>query len=165
MLNSADLKQRLTALSPRERGMAIFAVVVVVAYGGYQLIWQPLLDGNTQLQQTLQVKRDNFQYLQQVATQVTALGGEASVAPTETQPPASIIEHSSSQLQLSEAIKQVRAESERQFEVTVEKANFDTLILWLAALADKHGGRAVQVDLSMHEGRPGLVDGKLVLAF
>lgn len=165
MLNSAEIKQRLTALSPRERGMAIFAVVFVVGYGAYLLLWQPLLASNAQLQQTLQVKRDSYQYLQQVAAQVTALGGDVAVAPTETQPPASIIERSSSQLQLSEAIKQVRAESERQFAVTLEKANFDSLILWLATLADKHGGRAVQVELSMHDNQPGLVDGKLVLVF
>jgi general secretion pathway protein M len=165
MLNSAELKQRLAALSPRERNMAIFAVVFVVGYGGYQLFWQPLLDSNAQLQQTLQAKRESYQYLQQVAAQVTALGGDAVVAEVETQSPASIIEHSSSQLQLSEAIKQVRAESERQFAVTLEKASFDTLIVWLATLADKHGGRALQVELSMHDNQSGLVDGKLVLVF
>lgn len=165
MLNSADLKQRLMALSPRERNMAIFAVVFVLGYGIYLLVWQPLQDSNAQLQQALQAKRENYQYLQQVAAQVAALGGSAAVAPTETQPPISIIEHSSSQLQLSEAIKQVRAESERRFVVTVEQANFDRLMLWLATLAEKHGGRAEQVELNLHDNQPGLVDGKLVLVF
>lgn len=165
MFNSAELKQRLAALSPRERNMAMFTVVFVVGYGIYLLLWQPLLDSNAQLQQTLQAKGESYQYLQQVAAQVTALGGDVAVTATETQPPASIIERSSNQLQLSEAIKQVRAESERQFVLTVEKANFDQLILWLATLAEKHGGRAMQVELSMHDNQPGLVDGKLVLVF
>jgi len=165
MLNSVEIKQRLAAMSPRERAMAIFAAVFVLGYGIYLLVWQPLLDSNAQLQQSLQAKRENHQYLQQVAAQVAALGGEPAVAPEAAQSPARVIENSSAQLQLSEAIKQVRAESERQFVVTVEKANFDSLMLWLATLADKHGAKAEQVELNAHDKLPGLVDGKLVLLF
>lgn len=164
MSSSSEIRQRLAAMSPRERAMAIGGVVFSVAYALYLLLWQPLQDSNAQLQQALQVKRDTYQYLQQVVAQVTALGGETVNAP-ETEAPATIIETSSSQLQLKDSIKQVRAESERQFVVTLEKAPFDSVMLWLATLADKHAGRAVHVQLSAHTDQPGLVDGTLVLAF
>jgi len=164
MLALDDIRQRLAALSPRERAMGLAGGALVVGYGIYLLAWQPLAESNSQLQQSLQSKRETYQYLQRIAAQA-ALSDNATTLAENPAAPADVIAASVEQMQLTQAIKQVQAQSEREVAVTMEQADFDHLIVWLAALADTHGANVLNVELKLHDGLPCMVDGKLVLGF
>lgn len=161
-----EIRRRLAALSSREQVMAAGAGVIVLVYAGYLLIWQPLQHEQARLRQSLQVKRETQQYLVQAAQRAAELGGQpnAAAALADNQIP-SILQQSSSQLQLAEAIKQQQAQTPRQIALTLEQAPFDNLMVWLATLAEKHGAQVTRVQLSQHGQDLGWVDGELVLAF
>lgn len=166
MSPSAEIRQRLSLLSPRERIMAAGAGIVVLAYAGYLLLWQPLQQQQQQLQQSLKVKSETYQYLQQMAGRVTALGSVN--APVEAVEPGrlpSILKQSASQMQLDAALRQVTEQSPGQFEIVVEKASFDLLLQWLAALAEQHGARVSRLELTAADQHAGAVDGRLTLVF
>ncbi len=165
ILSHADIRQRLLAWSPRERWLALAGLLSVVAYAGYLLIWQPLIDSNIQLQQALDSKRQNYRYLQQVAAKVAALGGEGDVTATDSELPAIVLEQTGSQFQLAASLKRIQPESETRFAVSIERAPFDALVVWLATLTSQHYVQVLTVDLQSHVGQSGLVDGKLVLGF
>lgn len=158
-----EIRQRLQALSSRERIMATGCTVVLLVYGLYMLLWQPLQDEQAQLQQAIKVKRETYQYLQQMAERVTGLGGSSPPVTVDPSQQEVILRQSAMQLGLAETIKQLRAGPANQFELTLEKTPFDSLIKWLAALADKHGAQVLQLRLG--EAGPGLVDGRLRLGF
>lgn len=165
MLGHDEFRQRLAALSARERWLALCALVLIGGYAAFDLIWQPLRDSGEQARQLLEAKQRDYRYLRQVAEQVAALGGEGNGRDQDARPAAETIAQSSRQLGLAQAVGPALAEGERQFSVTVAGADFDRLIVWLAALADKHGARIVGIELTRHLQQPGMVDGKLILAF
>lgn len=164
MLGLDEFRQRLAALSARERWLALGALVLIGGYAALEMIWQPLRDSGEQARQMLEAKQRDYLYLRQVAEQVAALGGEDDGRDQDAVPAVEAIAQSSRQLGLEQAVGPVIDEGEGQFSIAVAGADFDRLMVWLAALADKHGARIVGIALTRQQ-QPGLVDGKLTLAF
>lgn len=164
-LDLDDLRQRLAALTPRERLLGLAGAALLGGYVFHLLAWQPVLDDNQQLQQSLLDKRETYRYLRQVAAQVVALGGDSNAGEPDAGSIAQAIEQSLRQHGLEPVVGPLLAEGERQFSVVVAGAHFDSLIGWLAALATEHGARVVGIELIRRGQQPGTVDGKLTLAF
>jgi len=131
--------EALAALSPRERRMLLIGAVALVAILIFGMLI-PLDRSVAHTQQRLAKKRADLSWMQRVAPQIAML------------PPAAAAN--------GESLLVIVDRSAR--EAGLASAPFDTLVGWLARLAQQNG---VTVDSAVIEktGSPGLVNANIVL--
>jgi len=156
-LNSLSLES-LATLSARERRMVASCAVVAVLVLVFGIL-VPLDRGVTHAQQRLAKKHADLSWMQSVGPELQA------AAP----PPAAtgesllvIIDRSARESGLASSLSGSEPGGPGSLAVRLEKAPFDTLIAWLARLAQQNG---VNVDSATIEkaGEPGTVNAALVL--
>jgi general secretion pathway protein M len=156
-LESLSLES-LAALSARERRMLIGSAVLVVILLVFGVL-VPLDRSVAHAQQRLAKKHADLTWMQSVAPEITAAGpppgatGESLLV---------IIDRSARESGLANSLAGSEPGAPGSLSVRLEKAPFDTLIAWLARLAQQNG---VTVDSATIEkaGAPGLVNAALVL--
>jgi general secretion pathway protein M len=156
-LDSLSLES-YAALSPRERRLVIVTGVVaalVLVFG----ILIPLDRSVTHAQQRLAKKHADLSWMQSVTPELQ----------TAAPPPAAtgesllvIIDRSARESGLASALSGSEPGGAKSLSVRLEKAPFDTLVTWLARLAQQNG---VTVDSATIEksGAPGTVNAAIVL--
>jgi general secretion pathway protein M len=156
-LESLSLES-LAALSARERRMLIGSAVLVVILLVFGVL-VPLDRSVAHAQQRLAKKHADLTWMQSVAPEIAAAGpppgatGESLLV---------IIDRSARESGLANSLAGSEPGAPGSLSVRLEKAPFDTLIAWLARLAQQNG---VTVDSATIEkaGAPGLVNAALVL--
>jgi general secretion pathway protein M len=156
-LDSLSLES-LAALSPRERRLVIAAGAVaalVLVFG----ILIPLDRSVSHAQQRLAKKHADLSWMQSVTPELQ----------TAAPPPAAtgesllvIIDRSARESGLAGSLSGSEPGGPKSLSVRLEKAPFDTLVVWLARLAQQNG---VTVDSATIEksGAPGTVNAAIVL--
>jgi len=148
----------LAALSPRERRLLLAGAIAVAAILIFGMLI-PLDRSVAHAQQRLTKKRADLSWMQTVAPQIAVL------------PPASsangesllvIVDRSARESGLANALSGSEPGGPGNLSVRLEKASFDSLVGWLARLAQQNG---VVVDSAIIEksGAPGLVNANIVL--
>lgn len=160
--NTAELIQRWTALSIRERYLFVSGLAVVLLGIGYALIYAPLQTENQRLRLQWQAQQQLRQHLQQVAQRVSALRASSHEAPLAAGEPAQIIADSSRQLEL-QAYLQTQTTADGQVDITLQSMPFNKLIYWLAVLQQQHGLGLAAIDIQQTGRQTGLVNGRLTL--
>jgi len=160
-LNSVSFESLVAALdarSPRERRMLLLggvAVLLLIIFG----ILVPLDRSVSHAQQRLAKKRVDLAWMQSVAPEL------AATAP----PPAAsgeslllIVDRSARESGLARSLAGSEPGGTGSLSIRLEKASFDTLVAWLARLAQQNG---VSVESATVEkaGTPGLVNAAIVL--
>lgn len=160
-LNSVSFESLLAALdarSPRERRMLLLggvAALLLIIFG----ILVPLDRSVSHAQQRLTKKRVDLAWMQSVAPEL------AATAP----PPAAsgeslllIVDRSARESGLARSLAGSEPGGTGSLSIRLEKAPFDTLVAWLARLAQQNG---VSVESATVEktGAPGLVNAAIVL--
>ena len=150
--------EALAALSPRERRMLLIGAVALVAILIFGMLI-PLDRSVAHTQQRLAKKRADLTWMQSVAPQIAvippapAANGESLLV---------IVDRSAREAGLASALSGSEPGGPGNLSVRLEKAPFDTLVAWLARLAQQNG---VTVDSAVIEksGAPGLVNANIVL--
>ena len=141
----------LVGRTRREQGLLLAALVALVVYAGYSLIWQPLHAERGLLQ-------DRIARLDHALTVLQALPVAAPV-PKDPRPIATILTETAKDFDLT--IRRIDA-SVHGADVSLEDAGFDGLIQWLDALEADHGLRLTTLDLSQRP-TPGQVSATLTV--
>ena len=150
--------EALAALSPRERRMLLIGAVALVAILIFGMLI-PLDRSVAHTQQRLAKTRADLSWMQSVAPQIAMLppaaaaNGESLLV---------IVDRSAREAGLASALSGSEPGGPGNLSVRLEKAPFDTLVAWLARLAQQNG---VTVDSAVIEktGSPGLVNANIVL--
>jgi general secretion pathway protein M len=160
-----QLRQWYEGLAPRER-VAVIAGAVAVAFAiFYYAIWQPLdtsvTEGrvrlNAQAEQTRWMLgiRDEARLLQADDTRRQIRGRNDSLL--------SIVDATSRENGLGEAVRRIQPDDDDQATVTLEKADFNQMLFWLRSLQRDYGVAARQVTITRDE-EAGTVQARLTLA-
>jgi general secretion pathway protein M len=156
-LNSLSLES-LAALSPRERRMVSICAVaaaLVLVFG----ILIPLDRSVAHAQQRLAKKSADLSWMHSVAPE---LAGAAPPPAASGESLLVIIDRSARESGLANSLSGSEPGGSGSLSVRLEKAPFDSLVTWLARLAQQNG---VTVDSATIEkaGEPGSVNAALVL--
>lgn len=165
-LEKTELFQRWQALSSRERLLCLLTALIISFYSAYSLLYLPLLDKNKLLQQTIHVKTQVYQHLQQVSTEVQALRRQGTGVTHDSvvnREPMTLIENSSEQLGIRKSIKRMQSEAENQLSLWLEQVSFDQLVQWLAILELKHDMQVISAEIDRHAADQEMVDTKLII--
>lgn len=139
--------------TPRERWLLTGAGVALSVWVLVALIWQPMQDRREAASRQIALYDRALVALQ---------SGDAPVAPTapvDTRALNAIVTEAAGGFGLT--IRRLEPEGER-IRVTVDDAAFQTVILWLEALARDSGLRATELNLSRRPA-PGVVNATLLL--
>lgn len=131
------VKQWYGTLQPREQFLVsrgAVAVVVLLLAGG----WFQLHAATTKAQAAVVRKQEDLAF---IISHLGDLQGTSGVPPDLASPLGSIVERTAQEAGLGEQLKTNQPEGDGGLRVKFEGANFDAMVLWLAALHAEQGIR------------------------
>lgn len=135
-----QLKQWFANLAPRERQMVLAAATAIGLFIIYQS-WTSFTDHVEKLQNRVDNQQSILTWMQQAAGEVRQLRGSASASarPKGKQLLLGLIDRSAKQNKLGSSLQKVQPEGEQGVRVWLEKAAFDSIVIWLDSLQYQHG--------------------------
>ena len=130
----------LAQLAPRERLMVIACAIVVIVFGVWTLIIQPVIVSAVELQQRVEQKQTQLANLQELAAEyksLTASGGGQAISNTDSI--VIIIDRTTRSNQLAQFLKRNQPDGNNGVRIRLEGAPFDVLVEWLGELKSKYG--------------------------
>jgi type II secretory pathway component PulM len=148
------------AQSPRDQRVAMIAaavVVLLVLLG----IFVPLDTSVSRAHARVQRKQADLAWMQSVEPQLAA-AGTAVTAPTAQRSMIVVIDSSARESGLGSSLSSSEPSGPGALRVRLDKAPFDTMVVWLARLSQQNGIHVEQGNIDA-AGPPGLVNAGLVL--
>ncbi|MET0656904.1 MAG: type II secretion system protein M [Steroidobacteraceae bacterium] len=157
------LKQKFAALSTRERVIVIGGAVLVVIVAIYMLALSPFYRALDARAERLERKQVDLSWMHSVAPELQSSGGAmpAAAAPTG-ESLVVLVDRTAREGNLASALTGQTPTGNGGIRVRFENANFDTLVLWMGSLVQRHGVYIDQATLDRGE-KPGLVNASFVL--
>ena len=151
-------------LQPRERLMLFAGGIAVLFALVYFLLWQPVMNARTEMQQEVLQQRALLLWMKDAANEAKSLRGVTGqkVKGLGGQSLLSLVDQSAKQEGLGGAMKRVEPDG-KQVRIWFEAASFDRLIAWLEKISKNNGIRVVSATIERADGT-GLVDVRLRLA-
>ena len=158
------LKAWWGGLEQRERWMVLAAAATVLITVLWGLIWKPLSEKLTSLSTRVAAAETTLVWMQQAHDEGLKLKRQAagSSKPGDTRSLFAIVDASSRQFQVNNAIQRIEPDGKNGVNLRMEGAEFDRLMTWLGQLARNSGVAIARVTLTRSEA-PGKVDGNLAL--
>lgn len=166
-LEKNELLIRLAGLSARERLLAVGGLLLILGYGFYLLVYAPIAAEKNGLDQKINAQQQTYYHLKKIRAEVDLLRKNLQSNPANTpdnQSLMSVIDTSSSQLEVKEAVKRVVPEDTDKATVWVENIAFDKLIDWLALMETRHAVRISQINVNKDPKQTGFVSAKLLVS-
>jgi type II secretory pathway component PulM len=148
------------AQSPRDQRVAAIGAVVV----GLLLIFGVFVPLDTSVSRAtarVQHKQSDLAWMHSVAPQVAAAGA-AVTAPTSQRSLIVVIDSSARESGLGSSLNSSEPNGPGALRVRLDKAPFDTLVVWLAKLSQQNGIHVESATIDA-AGPPGLVNAGIVL--
>ena len=148
------------AQSPRDQRVAMIAAAVVgllVVLG----IFVPLDSSVSRAHARVQRKQADLAWMQSVESQLAAAGASVT-SPTSQRSMIVVIDSSARESGLGSSLHSSEPSGPGALRVRLDKAPFDTLVVWLAKLSQQNGIHVESGNIDA-AGPPGLVNAGLVL--
>ncbi|MDT0636197.1 type II secretion system protein M [Spectribacter hydrogenoxidans] len=152
------MKQWLNSLAPRERLLVLGAGLVVLGAVFFLAVWEPLYQGSADLETEIERDRelagwvaglkDEAQRLRQQASRQSIQGRDDSLL--------SVIDQTSRERDLGNSIQRIQPEGDDQAAVTVNNADFNTLLQWLRELQQRYGVTVEALTVSRSDDSDGI---------
>ncbi len=157
--------QRLAALSPRERYLAVGGLVAIVFYGLYGLVYEPIAEEKIVLGKKIAAQQQAFLQIKKTSVEVAALRlNKLDTVINESQPSLmAAVDTSSAQMDIKPAIKRMIPDGADKATLWLEKIAFDKLTVWLSVLETKQGITVEQISIHREPANDGTVNAKLLL--
>lgn len=161
-----DVLQRLRELSPRERLLSAGAVILILCYGLYALLYAPIAADKILLEQKINAQQQAYQHIKKISAEVTELrkNGQGPATNRDVQSLMAVVDESSLQLEVKPAIKRLIPDGTDKVTLWLEKVAFDKLAYWLAVLETKHAITVNQISLTHEPADAGTVNARLILS-
>jgi len=145
------LLQYLQRLQPRERRMVLFGAVAALLLIIVATVL-PLQRSVAAIQQRVERKRDDLQWLRSMAPQLTGL--QVSAPPPLRESLVVLVDRTARESGLAKSLVGSQPSGDGGLNVRLEKMPFDSLIAWLAQLNERYGVRvdSATVDAANEKG-------------
>jgi general secretion pathway protein M len=151
--------QYLQRLEPRERRMVVFGAVAAVLLLIIAILL-PLQRSVSAVQQRVERKRDDLQWLRSMAPQLAGLQGSAP--PPLRESLVVVVDRSARESGLAKSLVDSQPSGDGGLNVRLDQTPFDTLIGWLSQLRERYGVRVDSATIDAAKGS-GNVTATLVL--
>jgi general secretion pathway protein M len=151
--------QYLQALQPRERRMVLFGAVTAVLLIIAAMVL-PLQHSVAAIEQRVERKRDDLQWLRSMAPQLAGLQGNA--APPLTESLVVLVDRTARESGLAKSLVGSQPSGDGGLNVRLDQTSFDALIVWLSQLRERYGVRVDSATIDAGKGS-GNVTATLVL--
>jgi general secretion pathway protein M len=151
--------QYLQRLEPRERRLVVFGAIAAVLLLIIAIVL-PLQRSVSAVQQRVERKRDDLQWLRSMAPQLAGLQGSAS--PVLRESLVVVVDRTAREAGLAKSLVGSQPSGDGGLNVRLDQTPFDTLIGWLAQLREHYGVRVDSATIDAAKG-PGNVTATLVL--
>src|SRR5665213_1304535 len=148
------------AQGPRDQRVAVGGAVLVLIIAIFG-IFVPLDTSVARANTRVQHKQADLAWMRSVAPQLAAAGA-AVTAPTSQRSLIVVIDSSARESGLGSALNSSEPSGPGALRVRLDKAPFDTLVLWLAKLSQQNGIHVESASIDA-AGPPGLVNAGIVL--
>lgn len=157
----------LVQLAPRERIMVLVCAIVVVIYGSWSLLIQPLFITSSELTERVEQKQSQLANYQELAARYKAMSAKTGgTVITNSDSIVLVIDKTTRKNKLAQFLKRNQPDGESGVRIRFEGAPFDTLVEWLGELNTNYGMTMVtanfdstdtgRVNCSLVISRPGL---------
>jgi general secretion pathway protein M len=153
------VSQYLQGLQPRERRMVLFGAVAAVLLIIAATVW-PLQHSVAAIEQRVERKRDDLQWLRSMAPQLAGLQGNA--APPLTESLVVLVDRTARESGLAKSLVGSQPSGDGGLNVRLDQTSFDALIVWLSQLRERYGVRVDSATIDAGKGS-GNVTATLVL--
>lgn len=156
------LQQKFASLKPRERAIVIGGGVLVLIVALYMLVLSPFYASMAARAERLQRKQADLSWMHGVAAELQSSSGVAAAAAPTGESLVLLVDRTARQGGLATALTGQTPTGNGGIRVRFENASFDTLVLWMGDLVQRHGVFIDQANVDKGE-KPGLVNVGLVL--
>jgi general secretion pathway protein M len=153
------VSQYLQELQPRERRMVLFGAVAAVLLIIAATVW-PLQHSVAAIEQRVERKRDDLQWLRSMAPQLAGLQGSAP--PPLTESLVVLVDRTARESGLAKSLVGSQPSGDGGLNVRFDQTSFDALIVWLSQLRERYGVRVDSATIDAGKGS-GNVTATLVL--
>jgi general secretion pathway protein M len=157
------MKDWFNSLAPRERTMVSVAAVVILLALGYVAAWNPLSSRVARLEKSVEERQAVKQWMEQAAVEANQLRSTAGAGGgDEHRSLLAVVDQTAKQSQLAPAVKRIEPEGQELVRVSLERASFDDLVLWLGSLQRTFGVRVADISIE-RQAETGRVNARLTL--
>lgn len=147
-------------LPARERRILNLGAVAVLLILGAAVIL-PLERSVASARERIERKRADLEWMRGVAPELAAAGPAVASGGTQ-ESLVVVVDRTAREAGLGESLTGSQPSGDGGLRVRIERASFDSIVAWLARLAERHGVR-VEVATIDGAGEPGLVTASIVL--
>ena len=153
-------------MSPRERFLSVLATVLVLFYGLYLFVVDPILADNIVLEQKIKAQQQAYQYLNNISTEVERLRNQQPKMDDNLQGQSlmAIIDASSAEKDMKSCIKRMIPDDVDTVTLWLENCSFDRFIEWIAVLEAEHGIGVNQISVEVEQVNKDKVSSKVILS-
>jgi len=153
-------------LSPRERFLSVLATVLVLFYGLYLFVVDPILADNIVLEQKIKAQQQAYQYLNNISTEVERLRNQQPKMDNDGQGQSlmAIIDASSAEKDMKSCIKRMIPDEADTVTLWLENCSFDRFIEWIAILEAEHSITVNQISVEAEQVNKDKVSSKVMLS-
>jgi general secretion pathway protein M len=153
------LQQFLQQLQPRERRLVLFGAIAAVLLLIIATVL-PLQRSVTALEQRVERKRDDLQWLRSMAPQLAGL--QSSAPPPLRESLVVLVDRTARESGLAKSLVGSQPSGDGGLNVRLDQTPFDTLVVWLSQLRERYGVRVDSATIDAGKGS-GNVTATLVL--
>ena len=153
-------------MSPRERFLSVLATVLVLFYGVYLFVVDPILADNIVLEQKIKAQQQAYQYLNNISTEVIRLRNQQPKMDNDEQRLSlmAIIDASSAEKDMKSCIKRMIPDETDTVTLWLENCSFDRFIEWMAVLEAEQGISVNQISVEAEQVNKDKVSIKVMLS-
>jgi general secretion pathway protein M len=155
------INAKLATLNPRERSLVVGGGALLLVVALYILILAPFLKAVSDRAHRIERKQQDLVWMRSVAGELQAAQGMQG-ATSSNESLVVIIDRTAHEAGLGNSVTGQTPDGERNMRVRLENASFDSVVLWLGNLQQRHG---ITVDAATIDraSKPGQVNASLVL--
>ena len=158
------MKDWWMSLRPREQLILIVGSGALLIALIFLMVIEPFLEQSAMLSKRIEAKHQDLTWMQQAKKEIEILGGTSNGGKPgrSKQSLLSVIDNSARRNRIRKPIQRMEPEGSNGVKLWIENAEFDSLIVWLGQLNEKHGVNVTRATISRRDS-PGLVDTRLSL--
>lgn len=157
-----ELRQHFDALEVRERRFLVAGVLVVLLAIVFLAVVQPLRSYHGNLENRIVAERELVSWMRSAAAVLKQRGPQRATA-NRSGSLLTVTDSSARDIGLAQSLRRIQQEGDSAVRVRLESARFDTVVVWLENLQQRHGVVATEMTVERLDA-PGLINASVTLS-
>lgn len=157
-----EMRQRFDALEVRERRFLVAGALVVLLSIVFLAVVQPLRTYHANLESRVTAERELVAWMRSAANVLQQRGPQQQPA-AQSGSLLTVTDSSARDIGLAQSLRRIQQEGDDAVRVRLESASFDTVVVWLENLQQRHGVVASEMTVERLDA-PGLINASVTLS-